>query len=128
MDVLEVLEQLLEAGVDVEEIKKAKAEIEKINGKIEEYRKKIAELEAKKAKVVEKFPEAIRTLILGKKGRKGGNGGGKRKYKVIAPDGRELSVREAYYEIYPEREGKSYKYEDMIKALKEHGYTVEIEE
>jgi len=140
-EVLDILAELADKGEDVnailKEVKNVKEKMAKIDREIEEIDKKINELREKKQALVEKkqaivekskLPEEIKERLTVKTVKRSGSNGKRNKYTVITPDGRKLKLKDAYYELFPERRGKSYKYEDMIKALEKNGYRVEIEE
>ena len=120
MDVLEVVEKILESGTSLEEIRHVKEEIEKIDEKIQKKREEIKKLEEKKAEIMQKLPEEVRALVFGKqRKRNGGGGGGRVRVRV---NGQEFdSLKEAYYSIYPERRGKSYKFREELEKLAEKG-------
>jgi len=124
MDVLELVEKLVEAGVSLEEVKQAKGEIQKLDNEISKLKEKIAKLEEKKAEIVQGFPEEIRALIIGKRtvkrGSSGGKGGGGRVRVRI--NGQEFdSLKEAYYHLFPERRGKAYKFREELEKLAQKG-------
>lgn len=119
MDVLDVVEKILQAGVSLEEIRQVKAEIEKIEEKIEKKREEIRKLEEKKAEILQGLPEDVRVLVFGKQKKRNGGGGGRVRVRV---NGQEFdSLKEAYYSIYPERRGKTYKFREELEKLAQRG-------
>lgn len=118
MDVLDVVEKILQAGVSLEEIRHVKEEVEKIEEKIEKKREEIRKLEEKKAEILQGLPEDIRVLVFGKQKKRNGGGGRVR----VRVNGQEFdSLKEAYYSIYPERRGKTYKFREELEKLAQRG-------
>lgn len=121
MDVLEVVEKIIQAGVSLEEIKKVKEEVQKIEQQIEKKKEEIKKLEEKKAEIVQKLPEEIRGVLFGKTTRtsSGKGGGGRVRVRV---NGQEFdSLKEAYYHLFPDRRGKAYKFREELEKLSQKG-------
>jgi len=119
VDVLEVVEKIIQAGVGLDEIKRVKEQVEEINKKIEKKREEIRKLEQKKAEIMQSLPEEVRELVFGKAKRRNGGGGGRVRVRV---NGQEFdSLREAYYSIFPERRGKQYKFREELEKLAARG-------
>lgn len=120
MDVLELVEKIVEAGVSIEEVKRAKGEVQKIDNEIAKLKERIVKLEQRKAEVVQGFPEEVRALIIGKRTVKRGSSGGKG--VRVRVNGQEFdSLAQAYYHLFPDRRGKHYKFREELEKLAQKG-------
>ena len=125
VDVLEIVEKILQAGVSLEDVRKVKEEVQKVEQEIERLREEIKKLEEKKAEILQRLPDGVRAFLEKEKTTRttrtssGKGGGGRVRVRV---NGQEFdSLKEAYYHLFPDRQGKAYKFREELEKLAERG-------
>jgi len=121
MDLENLIKAILELDVkDQKEILKTIDSIKRIDGEIEALKQQISGKIDRKNKLIESLPEELQGFYK-KPSRKTTNGTGGKGQKVKINGEIYDSLREAYYAIYPERRGKSYKFREELEKLGEKG-------